>query len=121
MPGSQAGEENHQLLHGALLAIPAITENAAATAGATLAHLQPDPDEGMLPSVHNADAVADAEWFADRPYRLFRARFGDGGIGTWIIRRRRQGSDPDVLLRTFARTPVQNDTDGELTRIWFAT
>jgi hypothetical protein len=73
----------------------------------------------VLPFVRNTDAVADAAWFATRPHRLFRARFGDGG--TWIIHRRRQGDCPDVYLRTFLRMPVQRDTDGELARVWFAT
>ena len=85
---------------------------------AALADSQPDDEEGA-PPVRDTDAVADAAWFGAHPHRLFRVRVGDGG--TWIIRRRRQGSDPDVFLRTFSGTVVQNDNDGELATAWFAT
>jgi hypothetical protein len=89
------------------------------TARSTLAHSQADPGEAALPSVRETDAGADATWFSARPHRLFRTRFDNGG--TWIIRRRRQGSGPDIYLRTFSRPPVQHDTDGEIAQVWFAT
>jgi hypothetical protein len=75
--------------------------------------------EGALPPVREMDATDDAAWFADRPRRLFRTRLGDGG--SWIIRRRRQGADPDVFLRTFSSAPVRADSEGEIARLWFAT
>src|SRR5262249_5980107 len=84
-----------------------------------LAHSHVDPDEGVLPLVRDMDAIADAAWFGSRPRRLFRARLGDGG--TWIIRRRLQGGDADVYLRTYSSTLVQHDTDGELATAWFST
>src|SRR5262249_53474874 len=77
------------------------------------------PDETAAPAVREADATDDATWFSDRPQRLFRARLGDGG--TWVVRRRPQGSDPDIYLRTFSRTPVRHATDSELAAAWFST
>jgi hypothetical protein len=70
-------------------------------------------------SVSEADALDDRAWFAKYPNRLFRARPGDGG--TWIIRRRRQGADADVPLRTFTRrvfSSPRNDCDGDLAAPW---
>jgi hypothetical protein len=70
-------------------------------------------------SVSEADALDDRVWFARYPNRLFRARPGDGGL--WLIRRRRQGGDPDVYLRTFTRpVPPLGDNDGELAAAWYA-
>jgi hypothetical protein len=106
-------------LHGALLAIRASPESAAMTAGSALAPSAPDPEAGVLPPVRDTDAIADAAWFAARPQRLFHARHGDGG--TWVVRRRRQADGSDVILRTFSRASVHQDTDGELSRAWFAS
>jgi hypothetical protein len=80
---------------------------------------QADPNEGALPTVRDSDAGDDFTWFAAHPNRLFRTRFGNGGM--WIIRRRRQGANPDVYLRTFSRTTVRHGTDGEIAPLWFAT
>jgi hypothetical protein len=70
-------------------------------------------------SISAADALGDSRWFAERPTRLFRARLGNGGL--WLIRRRCQGADPDVYLRTFSASiaPPCGDSDGEIAPLRF--
>jgi hypothetical protein len=70
-----------------------------------------------LPQVTEAAALDDRSWFGEHPERRFRA--GDGGL--WAIRRRSQGVDPDVHLRTFSLTvaPPRNDRDGEISVLWY--
>jgi hypothetical protein len=77
------------------------------------------PAENRAAPVRDFDADDDTSWFAARRHRLFRARRGDGG--TWLIRRRKGGSEPDVLLRTFSRGLVAHDTEGQIAQAWFAT
>jgi hypothetical protein len=77
-----------------------------------------DP-EVALPAVPHSLFVADVEWFSAHPDRKFRSQ--PAVHGTWIIRRRPQGDDPDVFLRVITRSPVRLDTEGELARIWYAT
>lgn len=77
------------------------------------------PAPVALTEVTEAAALDDRSWFTDHPDRRFRARSGDGGL--WLIRRRRQGADFDVLLRTFSRTigPSSKDGDSELAALWY--
>jgi hypothetical protein len=73
---------------------------------------------GAIPPVTEDDARSDREWFAGHPDRRFRARPGDSGL--WLIRRRPQGADPDVYLRTFARAVVtREDSDRALAALWY--
>jgi hypothetical protein len=67
-------------------------------------------------SVTETDALDDRGWFANHPDCLFRAR-----AELWIVRRRRQGADPDVFLRAFSASiaPRRGDSDGELAPLWY--
>jgi hypothetical protein len=72
-----------------------------------------------MPSVTAADALDDRTWFANHSECRFRVRSSDGGL--WLIRRQPQGANPDVYLRTFARSaPPLGDNDGELAAAWYA-
>jgi hypothetical protein len=78
-----------------------------------------EPSAVDLTHITDEAAFDDKAWFDDHPERRFRARAGDRGV--WIIRRRAQGADPDVYLRTFIRTtaPPLSDSDGELAGLWY--
>jgi hypothetical protein len=68
----------------------------------------------------DAGVPDDGTWFADHPGRLFRARPGDGEV--WLIRRRPQGANPDVFLRTFNRTSSPaGASDRELAAAWYSS
>jgi hypothetical protein len=72
-----------------------------------------------LPAVTELDAGNDRGWFADHPNRSFRARTTAAGV--WLVRRRRQGFDQDVLLRTLALPPPPRDDDLEIGAAWYAS
>jgi hypothetical protein len=74
--------------------------------------------EEPAPQVTELEGGDDRIWFSEHPDRIFRARPASGGI--WLIRRRRQGADPDVLLRTFVAFPVApHDDDLEIGVEWY--
>jgi hypothetical protein len=86
----------------------------------TAAALRSDsgPDrEGGLPVVTDTDALADGVWFTAHPERLSRSRLADHG--SWIIRRRRQVTGPDIYLRAFSRQRLRHDRDSELVIAWY--
>jgi hypothetical protein len=75
-------------------------------------------DGAAIPQVTEQDAGADRDWFRDQPQRRFRARAGDGGV--WIIRRRAQGTDAEVYLRTFSRDATSpKDDDSTIAARWY--
>ena len=64
-------------------------------------------------SVRELDAGDDRYWFADHPWRRFRAR--RIANGHWLIRRH-----GDALLRTFIFSTARlTDIDGEIALLWF--
>jgi len=68
----------------------------------------------------NELAANDRHWFADHPSRSFRARPAANG-GTWLVRRRTQGADADVMLRTVAAPGIAvRDDDLAIGAAWYA-
>jgi hypothetical protein len=69
--------------------------------------------------VSELDARGDRAWFAARPRRRFRKRFGDGAV--WLVRYRPSVNEPEVFLRVLASSlgSQLDDADSVIGAAWF--